>query len=72
MVISDLGMPLMGGEEVFEKLKEIDGGVKMVFMTGYLEENTKNGFLHGGVKRIIHKPFRIEEIIDCVVRVLEE
>ena len=72
MVISDLGMPLMGGEEVFNKLVEIDPGVKMVFMTGYLEESSRNGILRRGVKNIIHKPFRIEEILDCVAHVLEE
>ncbi len=72
MVISDLGMPLMGGEEVFTKLVDINPGVKMVFMTGYLEENSKSGILRRGVKNIIHKPFRIEEILECVSRVLEE
>lgn len=72
MVISDLGMPLMGGEEVFKKLKEINPHVKMVFVTGYLEENSKNGALRYGVKSIIQKPFHIEEIAACVSQVLEE
>ncbi len=72
MVISDLGMPLMGGEEVFNKLVEINPKIKMVFMTGYLEESSKTGILRSGVKNIIHKPFRIEEILECVSHVLEE
>ncbi len=72
MVISDLGMPLMGGEEVFKKLKEINPQVKMVFVTGYLEENSKDGALRYGVKSIIQKPFHIEEIAACVSQVLEE
>jgi PAS domain S-box-containing protein len=71
MVISDLGMPLMGGEELFNKLVEINPEVKMVFMTGYLEESSRNSILRRGVKNIIHKPFRIEEILDCVSHVLE-
>ena len=71
MVISDLGMPLMGGEEVFNKLVEINPEVKVVFMTGYLEESSRNGILSRGVKNIIHKPFRIEEILECVSDVLE-
>ncbi|MGA7161316.1 MAG: PAS domain S-box protein [Bacteroidota bacterium] len=71
MVISDLGMPLMGGEEVFNKLVEINPAVKVVFMTGYLEESSRNGILRRGVKSIIHKPFRIEEILDCVSDILE-
>jgi len=70
IVISDVGMPIMGGEELFEKLKEIDPQVKMIFMTGYLEEDSKAGILHSGVKRIIHKPFRIEEIVDVIDDVL--
>jgi DNA-binding NtrC family response regulator len=65
-------MPLMGGEEVFNKLVEINPGVKMVFMTGYLEESSRNGILRRGVKNIIHKPFRIEEILECVAHVLEK
>jgi PAS domain S-box-containing protein len=72
MVISDLGMPLMGGEEVFKKLREINPDVKMVFVTGYLEENSKNGASYFGVKDIIQKPFHIEEIAACVSHVLKE
>jgi len=72
MVISDLGMPLMGGEEVFSKLLEINPQVKVVFMTGYLEENSRNGILRRGVRNIIHKPFRIEEILECVSSVLAD
>jgi len=72
MVISDLGMPLMGGEEVFDKLVKINPEVKMVFMTGYLEESSRNGMLRRGVRNIIHKPFRIEEILECVSQVLEK
>ncbi len=72
MVISDLGMPLMGGEEVFKKLVEINPEVKMVFMTGYLDESSRSSMLRHGVKNIIHKPFRIEEILECVSHVLEE
>ncbi len=72
IVISDLGMPLMGGEEVFKKLAEINPEVKMVFMTGYLDESSRSGMLRHGVKNIIHKPFRIEEILECVSHVLEE
>ena len=72
IVISDLGMPMMGGEELFERLKEIDPQVKMIFMTGYLEENSRSGILRSGVKKIIHKPFRIDEIVECIGDVLEE
>jgi DNA-binding response OmpR family regulator len=39
-------------------------------MTGYLEEESKAGILRRGVKRIIHKPFRIEEIVDVIDEVL--
>ena len=71
MVISDMGMPLLGGEGVFKKLREINPDVKMVFVTGYLDENSRDGILRHGVRSIIQKPFRIEEIVECVARVLE-
>ena len=70
LVISDLGMPRLGGEEMFRRLKEIDPEVKMVFTTGYLEEELKGEILRNGARDIIQKPFRIEQIVGCVAEVL--
>ena len=70
LVISDLGMPRLGGEEMFRRLKEIDPEVKMVFTTGYLEEELKSEILRHGARDIIQKPFRIEQIVGCVAEVL--
>jgi PAS domain S-box-containing protein len=64
LVISDLGMPRMGGEETFEQMKRINPAVKIIFATGYVDDAAKKEMESKGVKGIVNKPFRLEEIID--------
>lgn len=70
LVISDIGMPRMNGEETFEQLKRINPAVKIIFATGYVDENAKKEMERKGVKGIINKPFRFEEIIALTKSVL--
>ncbi len=70
LVISDLGMPRMGGEETFEQMKHINPAVKIIFATGYVDDAAKKEMERKGVKGIVNKPFRLEEIIAITKSVL--
>ncbi len=63
LVISDLGMPRMGGEEAFEEMKRINPAAKIIFATGFVNDDAKKDMQRKGVKGIVNKPFRFEEII---------
>jgi two-component system, cell cycle sensor histidine kinase and response regulator CckA len=72
LVITDLGMPGISGEELFVKLQEINPQVKAIVSTGYLEHLTKSDMLAMGVLEVIQKPFNITQILGVVRAALDE
>ena len=63
LVILDIKMPVMGGEEVLEKLLEIDSEVKVILASGYSEEGQHHSLLKMGAKGFIGKPFVVDKLL---------
>jgi PAS domain S-box-containing protein len=72
LVISDLGMPTMGGNELFLHLKKLNQDIKLILASGYLEHSSKTEMVESGIKRIIAKPFNIDEVLNTIREVLDE
>jgi two-component system cell cycle sensor histidine kinase/response regulator CckA len=72
LVISDLGMPTMGGNELFFHLKKLNNDIKLILASGYLEHSSKTEMLENGIKRVVTKPFHIEEVLTTIREVLDE
>lgn len=72
LVISDLGMPAMGGNELFLHLKKLNNDIKLILATGYLEHSSKSEMQERGIKRIIAKPFINEEVLLAIREVIDE
>ncbi|MBI2427256.1 MAG: PAS domain S-box protein [Ignavibacteriales bacterium] len=70
LVITDLGMPNMGGEQLFDKLKELEPGIKVLVSSGYLDTSSKSELLRKGIKDVLTKPYKFDVIFDTVRRVL--
>jgi PAS domain S-box-containing protein len=66
VVITDLGMPEMGGEELYRELWKIDPYVKVIVSSGYLDGTTKNELLAMGIKDVLTKPFKIQDINNAI------
>jgi PAS domain S-box-containing protein len=71
LVITDLGMPGISGEELFVKLQEVNPRVKAIVSTGYLEHLTKRDMIEMGVMEVIQKPFNITYILAVVRAALD-
>jgi CheY-like chemotaxis protein len=67
LLLLDIKMPKMDGIEVYQQMKEIDKKVKVCFITAsemhYYEEIRKDIFPILGVKRLIRKPVRIDDLV---------
>ncbi len=70
LVISDLGMPTMNGEEMFEELKKINPHVKVVISSGYLDRTMRTQLLKNGIMEILNKPYKFEEIGEVLENVI--
>jgi len=70
LVILDMVMPKIGGEEVFEALKKIDPGVKVLLSSGYSGEDDRLArLLEAGVP-FIQKPYSLSELTAAVEKIL--
>jgi CheY-like chemotaxis protein len=70
LILCDMGMPEMDGEEFFEKIKAAYPDVKLIIMTGYLEPGKDEELLEKGVKALVSKPFVVSQIIQVIQQVL--
>lgn len=62
LVILDMIMPDMGGGEVFDRLKEMNPGVKVLLSSGYAVNGQAKEILDRGCKGFIQKPFSLAEL----------
>jgi PAS domain S-box-containing protein len=72
LVISDMGLPKLTGVAEFEKLKEINPDVKIIFASGYFEPNSKAKLENAGVKGFLQKPYVIEEVLSSIRKALDK
>ena len=63
LVICDLGLPRLGGREVFLKMKESKPNVRAIVASGYLEPNLRSEILRAGVIDTIQKPYDFREML---------
>jgi len=71
LVVSDLSMPKMNGEELITKLISLNPAVKAILATGAIDLKSKSEFLHKGVRDVIMKPFLFDELMSSVRKVLD-
>ena len=73
VIISDLMMPIMGGEELFLKIKENIKfkTVPFIIITANMDDSIKFRQLENGVNDFIMKPFKVKELVYKIKNVIE-
>ena len=73
IIISDLMMPTMNGEELFLKIrKEIkQNSIPFIIITANMDDEIKYRQLENGVNDYIMKPFKVKELIYKIKNVLD-
>lgn len=72
LVLSDLGMPRMNGEQFFTAARKLKPSLKIIITTGYLHSATKSKLLALGVTDMIAKPFSTETLLPAVRQALDK
>ena len=72
LVILDMIMPDMGGGETYDRLKKIDGGVKVILSSGYSIKGQAKEIMDRGCSGFIQKPFAMEALSRKVREALDE
>ncbi len=63
LVILDINMPGMGGYNCLIELKKLSPHIKVLIATGYAGEEHLSKVKEAGIADIIHKPFKINDIL---------
>ena len=66
MVLMDLTMPLMSGEQAFAELRSIRPNLGILLMSGYNEQEAISRFEGPGRAHFIQKPFEFEQLSKAV------
>jgi CheY-like chemotaxis protein len=74
VVLSDMGLPKLGGWEVFRQIKEMNPKVRCILASGYFDPDLRAEMLREGAVDFVQKPYvpnviltRIEEAINTFV-----
>jgi len=63
VVLLDLSMPGLSGEETYRRLREIDPGVRVILSSGYDRDEARGRFGAGIPAGFIQKPYRPEQLM---------
>jgi two-component system response regulator HydG len=66
VTLMDIVMPEMNGVEAFKKIKEMQPGAPVILMTAYSDEELIQTAREEGVHQIIHKPIRIDQLMNII------
>jgi PAS domain S-box-containing protein len=72
LVVLDIVMPDMGGAEVYDRLKEINGAVKVLLSSGYSIDDQAREILERGCDDFIQKPFSLKAMSDKIAGILSK
>ncbi len=62
LVILDLVMPGMGGEETLAELRKIDPKVRVVLASGMSQKNSRDKYKGLGAAAFLEKPYQLESL----------
>jgi CheY-like chemotaxis protein len=72
LAVIDLELPAMPGLEVAERLLERQPDVRIIYSTGYSEQEEQIDLSHPHVAGIIHKPFEMADLQRAVENALSK
>ena len=70
LVVLDMVMPEMSGEEVFEQMRVIQPGIRVLLSSGYSREGQADHLLARGCDGFIQKPFGLKDLARVMVEMM--
>jgi CheY-like chemotaxis protein len=70
LILTDLSMPLMDGEETFLRLRQMSPTVNVVLMAGFVDSARLEKMMNHGLSGFVGKPFAPVEILAVITSVI--
>ena len=71
LVLTDVGLPKLGGDQLLIQLKKINPAVRVILASGYFEPKAKTAAFKAGAKEFVQKPYDPAEILKKVRHVID-
>ena len=70
VVLLDMTMPYLSGEEVFREIKQVREDVVVILSSGYDEQDAYEQFTEKGIAGFLQKPYRAQDLVRRLQEVL--
>ena len=70
LIISDLEMPNMNGNEVMDKLRKIDPQIKVILSSGALTDADEKDVMNKGFNGFIKKPYNMNTLFEKTTEII--
>lgn len=71
LIILDMTMPRMNGEETFRELRRMNPLVRVILTSGYNAQDATSHFAGKGLSGFMQKPFQLKTMRQCVNKAVE-
>jgi DNA-binding NtrC family response regulator len=71
LVILDMIMPHMGGQETFQRLRESDPDIRILLSSGYSRNDRAAELLDVGARGFLQKPYDMDDVLHKVRQALD-
>ncbi len=72
LLFTDVVMPVMGGKELSEKIKDIYPNITALFTSGYTDNGIHRDIINLGRNRFINKPYNVNEVMIRIRELLDK
>jgi two-component system, cell cycle sensor histidine kinase and response regulator CckA len=72
LVLTDLGLPVMTGLEVCQRIKKINPDERIILATGFLDPEMKAEFQKADIHHFLFKPYDLRKVLKMIRDVLDE
>jgi DNA-binding response OmpR family regulator len=71
LLVTDLGLPKLGGVELIEKVRKMKPSVKIIGASGFGRTNVREQVMHAGADEFMPKPYITSDLLDLVKKLLD-
>lgn len=71
VILLDLEMPVMSGDEAFERLKQLYPGIRIIIVSATFRSAIITDYVKKGVNSFLNKDCNIDEMVDVIKKVYE-
>lgn len=71
LVLSDIGLPKVGGLDLFQAIRKLKPEVKVILVSGYVNEADRERIMKVGVSSFVQKPYRPLDVLKKIREALD-